>query len=80
LVILVLYSLLILGWVAELVVGLSLIHSKNILHRDIKAENIFLTKNNELKIGDFGISKESSTMKHTFIGTFYTFSPGLISE
>ena len=51
-------------------------HSKNILHRDIKAENIFLTKNNELKIGDFGISKESQTMNQTVIGTLYSFSPG----
>jgi len=27
------------------------------IHRDIKSKNIFITKNNELKIGDFGISK-----------------------
>lgn len=33
------------------------IHSKNILHRDIKTQNIFVTKEGMLKIGDFGISR-----------------------
>lgn len=37
-------------------------HNKNILHRDIKTQNIFIAKNNILKIGDFGISKELETM------------------
>jgi len=37
-------------------------HAKNILHRDIKTQNIFISKNNVLKIGDFGISKELDTL------------------
>jgi NIMA (never in mitosis gene a)-related kinase 11 len=31
-------------------------HKSRILHRDLKARNIFL-KNNQVKIGDFGISR-----------------------
>ncbi len=37
----------------QIVIGLSEIHKMNILHRDIKTKNIFLTKNNDIKIGDF---------------------------
>jgi len=37
-------------------------HQKKILHRDIKAENIFIV-NNVVKIGDFGISKALATYK-----------------
>ena len=33
-------------------------HAKNILHRDIKTQNIFITTNGVLKLGDFGISRE----------------------
>ena len=33
------------------------LHSNRILHRDLKTNNIFLTANGNLKIGDFGISK-----------------------
>ena len=32
-------------------------HEKNMLHRDIKVGNIFMLKNNVVKLGDFGISK-----------------------
>lgn len=53
-------------------------HSKNILHRDIKTQNIFIAKNNVLKIGDFGISKELETMNQkamTSCGTPYFMPP-----
>ena len=36
-------------------------HAHNVLHRDLKTANIFLTKEGLVKIGDFGISKMLTT-------------------
>jgi serine/threonine protein kinase len=41
----------------QLVDGLIYLNSKNIIHRDIKLDNLFLHANGILKIGDFGVSK-----------------------
>jgi NIMA (never in mitosis gene a)-related kinase len=38
-------------------VGLEYIHKNKILHRDIKTLNIFMNKNEEIKIGDLGVAK-----------------------
>lgn len=37
--------------------GLEALHSKNIVHRDIKCANIFLFKNGSVKLGDMNVSK-----------------------
>ncbi|OPL33352.1 serine nek11 threonine-protein kinase, partial [Mytilus galloprovincialis] len=46
----------ILDWFVQLVLAVHYMHTRRILHRDLKSRNIFL-KGNMVKIGDFGISK-----------------------
>ena len=44
--------------VKQICIGIKIIHEKEIVHRDIKPENIFMNNKMEIKIGDFGISKQ----------------------
>ena len=46
----------IIDWFIEICEGIKYIHNKKIIHRDLKLNNIFLTKDNHIKIGDYGIS------------------------
>lgn len=73
----------IVDWLVQILLALKHIHDRKILHRDIKSQNIFLTRNNTVKMGDFGIAKN---LAHTFakaktqIGTPYYLSPEICSE
>ena len=53
-------------------------HDRSILHRDLKTQNIFLTKNEIVKVGDLGIARvlDSETdLAKTVIGTPFYMSP-----
>uniref|UniRef100_A0A8C6W6W7 non-specific serine/threonine protein kinase n=1 Tax=Nannospalax galili TaxID=1026970 RepID=A0A8C6W6W7_NANGA len=69
----------ILGWFVQISLGLKHIHDRKILHRDIKAQNIFLSKNGMVaKLGDFGIARVLNTsmeLARTCVGTPYYLSP-----
>eukprot|EP00285_Hemiselmis_virescens_P002742 CAMPEP_0173410786 /NCGR_PEP_ID=MMETSP1356-20130122/75412_1 /TAXON_ID=77927 ORGANISM="Hemiselmis virescens, Strain PCC157" /NCGR_SAMPLE_ID=MMETSP1356 /ASSEMBLY_ACC=CAM_ASM_000847 /LENGTH=288 /DNA_ID=CAMNT_0014372445 /DNA_START=240 /DNA_END=1103 /DNA_ORIENTATION=+ len=64
------------GFFIQIVQGMRNLHAANILHRDIKAANIFLVTAREVKIGDLGVAKiTKGGMAHTQIGTPYYMSP-----
>ncbi|SCU78732.1 LAME_0A05556g1_1 [Lachancea meyersii CBS 8951] len=62
--------------------GLSYLHSKGILHRDMKADNLLLDVDGICKISDFGISKKSSNVytnsDMTMRGTVFWMAPEMV--
>jgi NIMA (never in mitosis gene a)-related kinase len=54
-----------------------------ILHRDLKPGNVFIDAQNNIKLGDFGLSRimgDESVFAYTHVGTPYYMSPEQISE
>ncbi|CAC5418372.1 NEK1_4_5 [Mytilus coruscus] len=73
----------ILDWFVQICFALKYIHSQNILHRDLKTQNIFLTSQNVVKIGDFGIARvlrDSADCAMTAIGTPFYLSPEICQK
>ena len=67
--------------VLEICLGIKEIHKQNLIHRDLKPENIFIDKNHNIKIGDFGISKQldiNDKYAYTAIGTGKYMSPEVV--
>jgi serine/threonine protein kinase len=63
------------AFVAE---GLAYAHTKNVVHRDVKPENIMMLANGEIKITDFGVAKlldASQTQSGVVLGTPNYMSP-----
>lgn len=70
-------------WFTQMVLGLQYLHGRNVLHRDYKPSNLFLTKQDQLRIGDFGISKiiETNSVKDTMqMGTPFYMSPEILGR
>ena len=73
----------IIDWFTQVCLAIKHIHDRKILHRDIKSQNIFLTKNGMVKLGDFGIAKclnQTIDKAKTIVGTPYYLSPEIINQ
>ncbi len=66
----------------EISLGISYLHNQHILHRDLKTLNIFLTKNDGVRIGDLGVAKviAQDQLTQSFVGTPLYLSPEICEE
>ena len=64
------------NYLIQILEGLHYLHEHNIIHRDLKSANIFLTQEGIVKIGDLNVSKIAKIgMAYTQTGTPYYASP-----
>ena len=66
----------------HLLSGLAAAHNAGVLHRDLKPENVLLANDGRIKLGDFGLARETDnhTATDSIVGTVAYLSPELVTR
>ncbi|KAM3182954.1 hypothetical protein ACTXT7_011307 [Hymenolepis weldensis] len=72
----------IISWTQQIAQGMNYLHSHKVIHRDLKSPNILIGDDGQLKISDFGVSKEftENSTKMSFAGTVAWMAPEIMRD
>ena len=70
-------------YIAEILLALEYLHSQRVLYRDLKPDNVLISKTGHLKLADFGLSKigvDDSYSSNSFLGTPAYLPPEIVTH